>query len=128
MAKPSTPSDVRQLQKQSLPTSAFPAARQQDFRVHFAADVHEQMAQHAAQDTSVEIGGVLVGKWGRDEDGPFVTVCELIRCLTANSQAGQVTGSGLGVDPLPLHALLGGYINLRVMPERYPHRLIHGQC
>lgn len=89
-ALPKSP-DVRQLGEQDLPSLMFPAPRERDFRIHFAADVHDQIARHARADTSIEICGVLVGRWGRDEDGPFVMISELIRCDSAASKAEQVT-------------------------------------
>ena len=82
--------DVRELGKQELPAAAFPA-RQSDFRVYFDTETHARILRHAGEDTSVEICGVLVGRWERDDDGPFVAVSEYIRCDNASQKSGEVT-------------------------------------
>jgi proteasome lid subunit RPN8/RPN11 len=83
--------DIRRLSDHDLPSFAFPGSGKQDFRVYFAPGAHETVADHAAEDTSLEIGGVLVGRWGKDSDGPFVLVSEVIRCDSAASRSEQVT-------------------------------------
>ena len=64
--------DVRLLACQDLPLEAFPGGRNEGFRVFFSPEVHAALWKHAAEDTSVEICGVLVGSWHRDQAGPFV--------------------------------------------------------
>ena len=83
--------DVRMLADEQLPIAAFPAERDQDFRVHFDRDTHEAIHRHAAEDTEVEICGVLVGRLERDDDGPFVSIQNLIRCDAADSRMAEVT-------------------------------------
>lgn len=83
--------DVRQLREQDLSNSSFPAGRGQDFRVAIDADVHARVGNHAAEDLSREICGVLVGQWCRDEDGPYVRISESVRADAANSQFAEVT-------------------------------------
>jgi proteasome lid subunit RPN8/RPN11 len=82
--------DVRQLGKQELPSAAFPA-RRAEFRAYFDAETHAGITRHAAEDTAVEICGVLVGRWEQDEDGPFVAISNYIRCDNASQRAGEVT-------------------------------------
>ena len=65
--------DVRLLSKPEFVSEGvnarFPGAGPQDFRIYFTPETHRSISQHAHETTSVEIGGVLVGHWGRDEDG-----------------------------------------------------------
>jgi proteasome lid subunit RPN8/RPN11 len=83
--------DVRRLQQDSLPAGTFPAGGRQDFRVFFRTAVHEQIWKHASEDLSVEICGVLVGLWQRDDAGPFALISEYIRCDSAKSGFAEVT-------------------------------------
>ena len=79
-------SDVSQLAGESLSDLAFPAARAADFRVYFEKDVHDAISSHAGEDTSIEICGVLVGLWHKDDDGPFARITSYIRCDDAASK------------------------------------------
>jgi proteasome lid subunit RPN8/RPN11 len=90
MAKSHTP-DVRQLGSHDLPSAAFPAKGPHDFRVYFAPEAHAEVARHAAENPSIEIGGVLAGQWERDADGPFVVISQAIRSDLAASKLGEVT-------------------------------------
>lgn len=83
--------DVRELAAQGLPKDSFPANSRQAYRVYFAPAVHQQIIKHAAEGVPVEICGVLVGKWGQDENGPFVAITECIRCEEAQSKFAEVT-------------------------------------
>lgn len=83
--------DVSQLSQESLAASAFPASRAADFRVYFANDVHAAIQSHAGEDTSIEICGVLVGEWQKDDDGPFAVIRNFIRCDNAASKNAEVT-------------------------------------
>ena len=86
----STP-DAGELRAQKLPELKFPGAGEPAFRVYFAPEAHDDIARHARQNTSVEVGGVLVGDWHRDADGPFVAVSHVVRCDAATSKSGEVT-------------------------------------
>jgi proteasome lid subunit RPN8/RPN11 len=83
--------DVRQLRLEELPESAFPGGRRQAFRVFLEPAVHERVWKHAGEDTSLEICGVLVGKWARDADGPYALVSETVRGEAATSKFAEVT-------------------------------------
>jgi proteasome lid subunit RPN8/RPN11 len=83
--------DVRDLAKESLVAGRFPANPRADFRLHLAPDVHRGIAEHARQDLSVEICGVLVGHWERDDHGPYTKVTNYIRCDNAASKLAEVT-------------------------------------
>ncbi|MGP0069883.1 MAG: Mov34/MPN/PAD-1 family protein [Isosphaeraceae bacterium] len=83
--------DIRLLQGEDLPQEAFPGGRNEPFRVFFTPEVHDALWKHAAEDTSVEICGVLVGSWHRDEIGPFAKITESIRGEGAKTRFAEVT-------------------------------------
>lgn len=83
--------DIRLLAGESLSEEAFPGGRNAAFRVHFSPEVHAALWKHAGEDTSVEICGVLVGSWHRDEVGPFAKVVESIRGEGAETRFAEVT-------------------------------------
>jgi proteasome lid subunit RPN8/RPN11 len=82
--------DVAQLAERALPEGAFPAKGKKQFRVYFDRAIHERMAAHAAENLSVEICGILVGDWFKDENGPYVLINEAIRADKAQSNTGDV--------------------------------------
>ncbi|MHB1560140.1 MAG: M67 family metallopeptidase [Isosphaeraceae bacterium] len=83
--------DVRLLQTESLPDAVFPGGRNEAYRVYFAPEVHRALWSHAGEDTSVEVCGVLVGTWQRDEIGPFATIVDSIRGEGATTKFAEVT-------------------------------------
>ena len=89
--QPDQPIDVRLLARESLPQEAFPGGRNESLRVFFTPDVHAALWRHGSLDTTVEICGVLVGSWHRDQVGPFVKVVESIRGEGAETRFAEVT-------------------------------------
>jgi proteasome lid subunit RPN8/RPN11 len=85
------PIDVRLLSREELPHEAFPGGCNDGLRVFFATEVHQALWRHAALDTTVEICGVLVGSWHRDQAGPFVKIVESIRGEGAQTRFAEVT-------------------------------------
>jgi proteasome lid subunit RPN8/RPN11 len=83
--------DVSRLAKSNFPEEAFPAKMDRDFRVAFDDQVYERILDHADKDKSVEIGGILVGDWKRDDEGPYVHISAVIPCDKATSKTGEVT-------------------------------------
>ena len=83
--------DIRLLASEDLTDAAFPGGRNEAFRVYFRPEVHTALWTHASEDTSVEICGVLVGTWHRDEVGPFAKVVESIRGEAAQNKFAEVT-------------------------------------
>ncbi len=83
--------DVSQLAGRELGKTAFPAAGKEPFRVFFDPKIHDRIAAHAAEKLSLEICGVLVGDWHKDENGPYVLINEAVRADKATSNAGDVT-------------------------------------
>src|SRR5205823_3384907 len=104
--------DVRQLGQQELPEAPFPGGRNQPFRVFFKPEAHEGVWKHAAESASVEICGVLVGKWARDADGPFVLVGDHIRASTAaGGEEAPADGQGPAAEPGPARAPEEGFLS-----------------
>ncbi len=89
--QPEELTDVRVLAREKLTHEAFPGGRNEGLRVFFTPRVHEALWQHAVLDTSVEICGVLVGTWHRDDAGPFVKIVESIRGEGAETRFAEVT-------------------------------------
>lgn len=83
--------DAKDLKNESLSAGKFPADPRADFRLHIAPEVRRGIEQHAKADVSVEICGVLVGNWHRDENGPYADVTNYIRCDNAASKLAEVT-------------------------------------
>ncbi len=83
--------DIRELATTDLPRHDFPAGRSEPFRVHFADAAHEAIWNHATENTTVEICGVLVGSIEQDDDGPFCRIAHAIRCDSATSKFAEVT-------------------------------------
>ena len=83
--------DVTQLTKEGLSSGTFPASMAADFRLFFQPDVHTEILSHAAEDTSFEICGILVGRWESDSNGPYAVVSNRIRCDNASSKLAEVT-------------------------------------
>ncbi len=83
--------DVRELASEDLLQAQFPVSSKSKFRLFLAPDVHRGIQQHAKEDVSVEICGVLVGMWKRDDDGPYADASDYIRCESATSKFAEVT-------------------------------------
>lgn len=83
--------DVSNLTGEALAEIRFPVDYHAPFRFYLAPEVHRGISGHAKEDTSVEICGVLVGVWGRDDLGPFAEVSNFIRCDNASSKVAEVT-------------------------------------
>ncbi len=87
----STGPDASAMAEEGLPEERFPGAGRRPFRVHFAAEAHRDVWEHAQADTSVEICGVLLGLWKQDDDGPYVAISAAVRGDAATSKFAEVT-------------------------------------
>ena len=67
------------------------ARRSREFRVWFRPEAHQAVWKHATETPGVEICGVLVGKWAKDADGPYLSASEIIRGDAATSKFAEVT-------------------------------------
>ncbi len=83
--------DIGELKKETMPEGSFPVHPKADFRFYMTEAVHKRIQDHAKADVSVEICGVLVGRWEKDPHGPYAKVSECIRCDQATSKFAEVT-------------------------------------
>lgn len=83
--------DVRTLHDEPLPDAAFPGWGPKEFRVYLDPEVHGGIRAHCDADRSVEVCGVLVGRWERDRHGPYVHVDASLRGTAATSRGSEVT-------------------------------------
>lgn len=83
--------DVSDLAREELALAKFPVDYRAPFRLFLAPDVHRDIQAHAKEDALVEICGVLIGRWGKDDLGPFAEVTDYIRCDSASSKFAEVT-------------------------------------
>jgi proteasome lid subunit RPN8/RPN11 len=90
-SSPASSIDVRDLASERLAVGKFPASSRADFRLFLAPEVRQGIDRHAQADVSVEICGVLVGRWEQDDDGPFAVVTDFIGCDNASSKFAEVT-------------------------------------
>ena len=78
--------DLEQLEKQG-----FPADLETEYRVVIESAAYQEIRDHAALDTSVELGGVLAGRLLRDDLGPFLLVRHAVRGAATKRSGSQVT-------------------------------------
>ena len=90
MSETSAP-DIKQLKDRDLPPGKFPGEAKSDFRVFIDTKAYDEINKHAREDTDVEICGVLVGQWAKDEKGPFLSVVSSIRGESATNKLAEVT-------------------------------------
>ena len=86
MSKP----DIRALTEMDLEQAPSPEVREA-FRVFIGQDAFDHLVEHGHEDTSVEVGGVLVGRPARDDGGPFVVVEEIIDALHCKEGVTELT-------------------------------------
>jgi proteasome lid subunit RPN8/RPN11 len=85
------PPDVGQLQAEKLAEAPFPGGRRSAYRFYLDPAVHAGVWQHAHDNVTVEICGVLVGTLAKDGDGPFANVTAFIRGEAAANKLAEVT-------------------------------------
>lgn len=83
--------DALQLASQPMPAAAFPGAPAIALRVHIEDSAYRQIDRHCNESKTVEVCGVLVGGWKRDEGGPYVDVSASIPGEAATSRFAEVT-------------------------------------
>jgi proteasome lid subunit RPN8/RPN11 len=83
--------DIGMLNQEKLANGAFPGDTATGFRIFVDPAAQKDIDRHAREDTSVEICGVLVGVWKRDERGPFVNITNSIRGEAATNKLAEVT-------------------------------------
>lgn len=88
--KPGQP-DISQIGPAELKTGRFPRLDEPAYRISIAEAAYRAVKDHAGENPSIEICGVLVGDVLKDEEGPFLIITAAIRGENAAAQAGQVT-------------------------------------
>jgi nucleoid-associated protein YgaU/proteasome lid subunit RPN8/RPN11 len=83
--------DISQIDNRDLKAGSFPGPDERAFRISITETAYGSVREHAAEDTAIEICGVLVGEVRTDEKGPFLIITAAIRGENAATQAGQVT-------------------------------------
>jgi proteasome lid subunit RPN8/RPN11 len=82
--------DVRQIADNDLETARAPAVRQ-ELRIFFTEAAFDRAVTRGDNDTTREIGGVLVGQLLRDDGGPFLRVDATIDALHAEEKGAELT-------------------------------------
>ena len=86
MSKP----DIRALAKTDLQEAPSPVVHE-EFRVFIGQDAFDRLVEHCHTDTSVEVGGVLVGRPLKDAAGPYVLVDDIIDALHSRQGVTDLT-------------------------------------
>ena len=86
MSKP----DIRALADMELEQEPSPVARE-DFRVFIGQEAFDRLVEHGNEQTSVEVGGVLVGRPLVDVRGPYVVVDDVIRADHSRKEVTELT-------------------------------------
>ncbi len=83
---------LRPDQNKHFAVAAYGTPREGELPVFIDLDVVHDMELHAASDTSVELGGVLLGAHCEDEEGnPFVVITDSLRAEHYHSTKGSFT-------------------------------------
>ena len=75
----------------TLPEAPFPVRNGKDYRIVMDEEPYRALVEHAREDMSVELCGVLLGGPARDSQGPFLHIRHIIRGEKAASAGAQVT-------------------------------------
>lgn len=106
--------DVRKVDLLDAREQAFPKVNL-PFRVYFEEDAFDILVAHGLEDTSREVGGILVGEVLKDSDGPYVHVQAVIKAEHAQESYAEFTITHTAWD----------HIN-RVMDAEHHNRQILG--
>ena len=86
MSKP----DIRALCEMDLEQAPSPTVRE-EFRVIIGQEAFDRLVEHGHEDTSVEVGGVLVGRALQDDSGAYVVVDDIIDALHSRQEVTELT-------------------------------------
>ncbi|MBF0543105.1 MAG: Mov34/MPN/PAD-1 family protein [Candidatus Riflebacteria bacterium] len=95
--KPSSPPNVQAvdfLMAADLPETIncpFPAPQISEYRVRIDKSAYEKIVLHSNENKKVELCGVLTGKIGKDNLGPFLLIDDMVRAEGAKNEGAQVT-------------------------------------
>ena len=108
------------IDSKQFPDAPFPASYASEFRVHFDPDIYQQIQKHVCTDTSHEVGGILVGLWKKDKNGPYATITAMIRCDKAVGKEGEVTFTHETWNDIA-HEMDGPYVDLQIVGWYHSH-------
>jgi proteasome lid subunit RPN8/RPN11 len=77
--------DARELRKQACPST------KQEFRIFLSEAAFDRAVARGDNDTTREIGGVLVGELLRDDAGPYLRIDDTIDALHAEEKGAELT-------------------------------------
>ena len=83
--------DISEINTGELKTHPFPVPIEKAFRISIVECAYQDIQQHAKENASIEICGVLIGNIFKDEDGPYLRISASVRGEYASNSAGQVT-------------------------------------
>jgi proteasome lid subunit RPN8/RPN11 len=83
--------DISQIDLNDAEALSFPRSLPSEYRVVISPEAFTIIREHAASDTSVELCGVLAGRLGKDEKGPYLLVEQAIRGIATRRTGSQVT-------------------------------------
>lgn len=82
--------DTRAIQANGLPKEPFPEVGYQ-FRIYVSEQAFDRITTRGEADSSVEVGGVMIGKVCRDKGGPYIRVETTIDALHAEEKGTELT-------------------------------------
>lgn len=81
--------DVSLIKLENTKKKSFPGAY--DYRIYMTKKAYEEISAHASSDTSIEIGGVMLGNIFHDNSGCFLEVTNVIKATNTESTVSNVT-------------------------------------
>lgn len=106
--------DVRAIDRTGLPEVARPVATQ-ELAVFITEAAFDRTVERGGQDTTREIGGVLVGELRLDERGPYLAIDATIDALHADEKGAELTFTHATWDHIH-----------KEMDARYPDKKVVG--
>ena len=83
--------DISEIKTGELKIHPFPVPIEKAFRISIVECAYQDIQNHAKENASIEICGVLIGDIYKDEDGPYLSISASVRGEYASNSAGQVT-------------------------------------
>lgn len=80
--------DISEIQLTQLTEHPFPMSA--EYRIAVSDRAYEALCNHAKENDTIEICGVLIGNVYKDEGGPFLEISDVIRGEHADNKMGEV--------------------------------------
>jgi proteasome lid subunit RPN8/RPN11 len=81
--------DFIEVLSENISEKPFPALP--EYRIAISGQAYHSILQHANENRSIEICGILIGDFYKDSEGPFLEISHIINGKYADNQAGHVT-------------------------------------